>query len=187
MANFHIEGRAKFFPDIQRSYNWELFVPYLPILPGTPLTSEDLTVACKSVQIPERTLDTYKSYFYGQAQVWPITNSFSNEFTVTLEEREDQKVFTTFTNWMQSICSSEPKNPLTGTSGYITKKQYAVSVWLKMYKYNGDAMPFAIRYHNCFPTKIDSVNLDYNSNEAVKFNVTMSYDYYSVSSDGINL
>jgi len=177
--NFTIEGRGKNQADIQRNFLWQFWIPQLPQL-ASQLTFDEIIMACKSIAIPGRTIDLYETYFYGQKQLFPITQSFDNKISITLEEREDQKVYKTITNWMQSICSSDPYSPTATLSSFIIKKQYAVDVWLKLYKYNGSEMDSAIRFRNAYPTNLSEVSLDYNSNESVKFSVEFTYDYYQV-------
>jgi hypothetical protein len=180
---FTIESRAKAIPDIQRSFLWTLFIPTLPHLPGKIISNDDLELACKSTSIPQKSLEIYESFFFGNKQTWPISQSFSSEFSVVLEEREDQAILNLFTLWIDAIMQANPENPNASTSTYLTKKQYAKEVWLKFYKYNGKPMTYAIRYFNCFPKQISEVSLDYNSNESIKLNVTFAYDYFTLFKD----
>jgi hypothetical protein len=181
--SFTIEGR-NISHDIQRSFLWQLWIPVLPILPSSlfnkQLSSDDFTVACKTVSIPSREIEVVETYFYGQKQLFPVNQVCENKLDITVEEREDQLVYTTFSNWMLAICNNDPSSINATLSSLLTKKQYAVDVWLKFYKYSGSNMEYAIRLKNCFPISMSNVALDYNSNNAIQYNITLSFDNQSI-------
>ena len=63
-ANFTINGRAFKYPDVQRNFMWQLFVPgIIGVAPSALLDAEDLLVRCRSISIPQRSNEAITSNF----------------------------------------------------------------------------------------------------------------------------
>jgi len=185
MANFTIEGRQQ-RSDIQRNWLWEIFFPRVPsfvqsILGG--FINEELTLQCRSINIPGRTIESTETYFLGQKQIFPGRQVFSNQVEATFEETEDQQMFRFFNLWMETIHNIDAYS-IFGTAGvgtYLTKQEIAVPMHLRMFKYDGSLMSQKIHFINVFPSTITDVSLSYESNESVKYTVTFSYDLWRIS------
>jgi len=186
MPNFTIEGRRRASADIQRDWMWEIFFPKLPNILSVnvgPQISEELTLQCRSISIPGRTIENLETYFLGQKQMFPGRQTFSNVLETTFEETENQHIFNFFTAWMETIHNIDAFSTF-GTAGigaYLTKKDIVVPMYLRMYKYDGSLLSHKIQFINVYPSIISDVALDYNSNAAVKFSVSFTYDIWRSS------
>lgn len=185
MPNFTIEGRRR-QADIQRNWLWELVFPRLPSFAESVVggnIGEELTLQCRSISIPGRTIENVETYFLGQKQIFPGRQTFSNQIEAVFEGTEDQRIFRFFNTWMESIHNIDAFS-LFGTAGvgsYLTKRDIAVPMHLRMYKYNGSLLSRKVHFLNVFPSAIADVAMSYESNEAVKYSVTFSFDIWRLS------
>jgi hypothetical protein len=175
LANFHIEGRLKHLPDPQRSFNWEI-----DIMDGdSPLDTlkdvGDLKFRVKSINTPQRNIETIDTWFYGLKQSIPGRTTFSNQVNMLIEEGEDQYVLRSIYDWMEKITSVNHKNPFGTLS---SSKKISKNMYIRMLKYNGDYEPYALKLANVYPLSINDVPLDYMSNESLKYDVAFNFDYW---------
>jgi hypothetical protein len=178
MANFSIEGRLKGLKDIERNWLFELVIPDANKLTGGIASDEDLIIRCKTAVIPGRGLDTVESNFAGMKQLFPMKPTFSNSFSVEMEETEDQKITKSLYAWRQLMFDVDPGSAKAGVSSYATKRDACKDIFLLVYKYDGSIMEKKYKFVNAFPSGVEDVAMGYASNEAVKYSVTFSYDYW---------
>jgi hypothetical protein len=185
MPNFTIEGRRR-QADIQRNWLWELVFPRLPSLAEGVLggdIGEELTLQCRSISIPGRTIENVETYFLGQKQIFPGRQTFSNQVEAVFEGTEDQRIFRFFNIWMETIHNIDAYSTFgtAGVGSYLTKRDIAVPMHLRMYKYNGSLLSRKVHFLNVFPSAMADVAMSYEGNEAVKYSVTFSYDLWRLS------
>jgi len=178
MPQFTIEGRAKGLSDVQRNFLWELTILNFDFGESIP---EDLTLRAKSVSIPGRSIEPIETWFYGHKQKHAGRAAFPNQINVQFEETEDQKILKTFYAWFQQIHNVNPLNAFGTLSTTFMKRQYVKRILLSMQKYNGEETKNSIEFVNAFPETMADVSLDMTGNEAVKFDITFSYDYWLLS------
>jgi len=178
MPNFSIEGRLKGLKDIQRNWLYELVIPDASTLTKGEASDEDLIIRCRTAVIPGRGLDTAESNFAGMKQLFPMKPTFSNSFTVEMEETEDQKITKALYNWRQLMFDVDPGSPTAGVSTYAVKRDACKDIFLLMYRYNGASMEKKIKFVNAWPSNVEDVTMGYAANEAVKYSVTFTYDFW---------
>lgn len=194
--NFTIEGRAaSVMKDIQRGFAWEISFPNLGNLIDAVKYNinidnglqEEFTVRARSVQIPERGVEIMESHFGPLKQLFPGKPTFTNNFSVVLEESENQAVIKMLYAWQQSIfditkgySNKLGKRPGNTPAGYVT------DAILQLKKYNGEFEDKLILFKNCFVQNVGSVDLSYDGgNESVKYTAQFGFDWhYLLSSTG---
>lgn len=183
MANFHTEFRLKSQADIQRKYMYEFVVPGIArVSPGTK--EDDLIVRCKQVSIPGRGNEVIESNFMGMKQLFPGRMKFNGVINLTFEETEDMKVMKTFYNWRELIMGANPSGVNPGFGGAANKRAVALDSYIRMIKYNGDPTDFQIKVVNCWPSDVSDGDLAMAANEAVSYNVALSFDFWVLVKGG---
>jgi hypothetical protein len=174
MPNFHIEGRMRGQPDVLTNFMWEVeFVtPLNQKLFGRDV--DGLNIKVKNISTPSRSIDTIETWFYGLKQNIPGRTTFSNQITMTFEETEDQYVLHSIYRWMERIQSMDPLNPFV-TYG---TKSFAMNLFIKQIKYNGEEAPYAIELKKAYPISVNEMNLDYSGNDSIRYDVTFNYGYW---------
>lgn len=181
-TNFTINGRAYKFPDVQRNFMWQMFIPgIITVAPSALLDAEDLLVRCRSISIPQRSNEPITSNFMGTRQFFPgKADPGGGTVTATFEDTEDAAVGRIMYEWQQNIFNVNPRSPLTaGKSRRPLKRQLTRNIYLLMYGYSGVPMPATIRFHNAWVQNVAESPLAYDGNESVKYDVTFQYDYWT--------
>lgn len=177
--SFLIEGR---FPDqeVQRSWLWEIFIPNISTLPipNLSIDEEDIIIRAKSVVQPGFSFDIFEAQHMGFKKQIPIKKNITNKIPVELEEFQDRKVLKLLYGWSNFIFSQDPRDLFVGNSSpiAITRNIYTKNIVLKQYAYNGAELDKSIVLLNAWPSNMSDLNLSYNSNESVKYNVEFSFD-----------
>lgn len=185
MPDFHIDNRLNNLPDVQKTFLWELKIPNIGGIIKSIKDPEELTIRCRSVQIPSRGNETIESNFMGMKQKYASKPTFSQSLPVMFEEYEDQKISKALYEWNNKIFDTNPNSVAAGGSQAIMKRNiagtgYATDLYLYMYTYNKTKLEKAYRFYNAFPTEVADVSLDYAGGDSVKFNVTFSFDYWDL-------
>lgn len=196
--NFTIEGRKLAqIGDVQRTYLWELIIPDAHVIaPDVFSEEEDFIIRVRSTGIPARGIEPIPSNFMTMTQYFMGKPQIDSNISTTLEEFEDQKVSLFLYSWRQTIFNIGP-NPtesvtenvnqsVAGAAAYSSKRSgLARTMYLRMYAYNGDKLPYQVKFINAWPENVESLSLDYTMNESVKYNVSWKFDYWQlVSSAG---
>lgn len=173
MANFTTAGRLKNLGEIQKTYNWELYIPSIE-----DLDQDDMVIRVRNTVIPGRSITPIESHFMGTKSWHAGKTEYTGTFNVQMEEFEDQKVFTALHSWQQAIFDYSPDSPTAGQSKVQDKNGYTRDIVLRMYKNNGVKMEKEIVYFNAWPTSVSDVSLDYTASDSVKYECTFQYDYF---------
>jgi hypothetical protein len=169
--NFSYAGRLTNLPDPQKVWMWELYVN-IPRGINTSVESDDLLLRARTVTIPGRQINPIESNFMGTKAFYPGKTEFTGQITTSLEEREDQKVHSLLTSWMQYIFDWND-----GIQKGANKQDLVSTMIIKPYKSNGKVMPNSHKIYNCWPQAIADVSLDYAGTDIVRYDVTWQYDY----------
>jgi len=182
-ANFTINGRAYKYPDIQRTFMWQLFIPNLSsVVASGP---ENLLVRCRSISIPQRSNEAITSNFMGTRQFFPgKADPGGGTVSISFEETEDMVIQNLMYEWQQKIFNTNPDSLVTaGKSQRPLKRMYVADMFLIMYSYSGIPLRKRIKFHNAWVQQVSEVSLSYDSGEAVKYEVTFQYDYWTLELD----
>lgn len=173
--NFTIDGRLKNLPDIQRQYNFELIIPKI----GS-IDTDGLILRVRTASIPARGNTPIESVFMGMKQYFPGQPTFGSELAVQFEEFEDQLVLQKLYDWSNLIFDINTVATTGGKGGKPRKGEVTADIILKMYTYNGTALPKYITFHNAFIKDIANSALGYAANESVKIDATFQFDYWTL-------
>lgn len=171
MANFHLEGRYKNQSDPLRSFMWEV-----DLIGGSSLVGiDDINLRVKNLSLPSRTIEPIETWFYGFKQSIPGRTSFSNQINLSLEETEEQEVLKSIYDWMEKIQSVDPLELFATLSSV---KRYTKNMIIKLLKFSGKPTKYFIELKNVYPLSINELNLDFNSNDTIKYEVNFNFDYW---------
>lgn len=178
-TKFHVEDRLNGLDDPVRAYNWEVNI--VPTSLGTMVDvfkGDSLTVRCKSISIPDRSLGIIESHFFGMTQRFPGRVQFGGTIDMVIEETEDLLVSTELFQWENKLFNITAGGTNAGASQASKKRQLCADIEIKLFKVNGEELKKKVLIRNCWPSQSGAVQLDYSSNDSVKLNVTFAYDYW---------
>lgn len=181
-TNFTINGRAAKFPDIQRTFMWQMMIPGISqIAPAAMLDTEDLLVRCRSINIPQRSNEPITSNFMGTRQFFPgRADPGGGQVTIDFEDTEDMTISRVLYEWQQVIFNINPDSAISaGKSQRLLKRRMVKDIYLFMFSYAGVPLPKVIRFKNAWVQNVADVGLSYEGGEAVKYSVTFQYDYWT--------
>lgn len=194
-ANFTINGRAYKFPDIQRTFMWQMLIPGISsVAPAALLDAEDLLVRCRSISIPQRSNEPITSNFMGTRQFFPgRADPGGGTVSMQFEDTEDMVVQRILYEWQQVIFNINPVSSkgttlTAGKSQRLLKRRMVKDIYLFMFSYAGVPLPKVIKFKNAWVQAVDPVELSYEGGDSVKYNVTFQYDYWTQFPDtSVNL
>lgn len=186
----YIEGRRiRNFADIQRAFLYEItFSTAYKLVPGWQ--EEDITLRARSFSLPQRGNEPIESNFGAMKQFFPGKPTFGNTIQIQFEETESQAVQRFLFAWQQRIFNvdvghagfTRKRGSDTGTGTYIDNTEttgVCDLVTIKGFRYNGDPLGNKYFLYNVWLQNVDDVSLDYSQNEAVKFNATFQFDFWT--------
>jgi len=183
--SFHIDQRLGSLPDPQKTWTWELAISDISsIVPG--LTSDDLTIRCRSASLPGRGSETIESSFFGMKQKFASKPTFGMTLAVSFEEFEDQKMSKALYAWNNKIFDTNFSSAQAGGSQAVQKRSiagklgYATNIFLNQYTYDRTKLEKSVKFFNAFPQDVGDVGLDYAGSGSVIYNVTFSYDRWEL-------
>ena len=184
-ANFTINGRSNKYPDIQKNFMWQMFIPGITSVASSAiLDAEDLLVRCRSIAIPERTTEAIQSNFMGTQQYFPGRVTPGGVVTAEFEETEDMAISQIFYEWQQNIFNINPASPTgAGKSARPLKRLLAKDIYLLLFSYNGIPLAKSVRFHNAWVQAVSEVPLNYEGSEAIRYSVSFQYDFWTLFPD----
>jgi hypothetical protein len=136
---------------------------------------EDINLRVKNISLPSRSIEPIDTWFYGFKQSIPGRTTFSNQINLSLEENEDQDILKSIYDWLEKIQGVDPLDLFATLSSV---KRYTKNMIIKLLKFNGQSTKYFIELKNVYPLSINELNLDFNSNDAIRFDVSFNYDYW---------
>jgi len=179
MPNLTIAGRAAAIADVQRSFLYEWMIPNINKMTNNVINQEGLVVRIKSAVLPGRSNEIITSVFMGTDQDFPGRIKFAKAIALSIDETEDQIVARAIHEWQQKIFNADPMSPNAGHA-MGSKKDYTTKSILRMYKYNGEKLPFDWVMYNSWPSNMEDVTLDMTSSDKVSRTLTLSFDYWKL-------
>jgi hypothetical protein len=183
----YIEGRKiKNFADIQRNFLYEVsFSTAHSLVPGW--TEEDVTLRARSFSIPQRGNEPIESNFGAMKQFFPGKPTFGHTIQIQFEETESQGVQRFLHAWQQRIFNLNSGHAVhsrkRGDNGTFIDNSNATGicdvVTIKAFRFNGEALENKYYLFNAWLQNVDDVNIDYSQNDAVKFNATFQFDFWT--------
>jgi hypothetical protein len=177
----YIEGRTiAAFADIIRTYNHEIQFNNKNGILSEHWGDEDFTLRARSFSLPSRGNETIESNFGGMKQFFPGRPTFSNTVQITFEETESQKVQRFLNAWQQRIY-----NVNTGHGEYDSKRGtgskdgIADTITITSFDNSGEELPNRYFFINAWLQNVEEVSIDYSQSEAVRYQATFQYDFYT--------
>ena len=186
----YIEGRRiRNFADIQRAFLYEItFSTAYKLVDGWK--EEDITLRARSFSLPQRGNEPIESNFGAMKQFFPGKPTFGNTIQITFEETESQAVQRFLFAWQQRIFNvdvghanfTRKRGDDSGNNAYIDNTAstgVCDLVTIKGFRFNGEELGNKYYLYNVWLQNVDDVSLDYSQNEAVKFNATFQFDFWT--------
>ena len=130
----------------------------------------DISILCKTVNIPGRTLSTYEHDHDRQQNKYPYT-FIDEDVTMTFHLTNDYYMRNMLEQWQSGIFNTE---------SYVTgfKNDYSVDVIIQ--QLNQKNIPvYGVKLEKAYPVSYQSISLDNSSENAViEMSVTFAYDKF---------
>lgn len=180
---FYIEGRRiRKFADIQRNFDYEItFSNMTNLLGSNGWDAEDVTLRVRTFSLPQRGNEPIESNFGAMKQYFPGKPTFGHTMQVQFEETESQRTQNFLFKWQQLIfdinAGHSTVNRKRGDNNYADGICEIATI--TAYRYNGEALDNKYYIYNMWLQNVDDVTIDYSQNEAVKFNATFQFDFWT--------
>lgn len=159
--------------DFATVYQWEmqfLFPPLGVSSAGIWLTEPDWNVRCESTELPQATNQPITISIRGHETKQPGITTYSKQINIVFVETVDNKISGFLKAWKE-ICYRT-------TSGHQWPKEYTDAT-VQILRLNRQLRPiWEYILVGCFCEDAQLGTLDGSSSEAMKPNMTMSYDYF---------
>lgn len=175
------------YTDLQRQSRFEVFFSNIP---GTVLSSGDLSLKCESLDLPGRSFNTFDHRTYGPVIKYP-TQSFSGDLVMTFfctENKtgirktgmEEKRIFEDWMNYMNLYPNNGTQKIDVAYHNFKYKEEYARPIKVVCYSVSG-SVTFEMTFHRAFPTMISPIVMSWNSEQVARVAVSFSYDYFTYS------
>lgn len=141
--------------------------------PVAPLSNLKTPFMVQSAQIPESTLNTIQTNYFGR-QVKLAGNRTFTDWTVSIINDEDFLIRDGMEKWSNAINGLRSN---LRSFNLATTAQYKTNATVTQFSKTG----IPLRTYNfigLFPTSVGAIALDWSSDEVERFDVTFSYDYW---------
>ena len=134
--------------------------------------TSDLSFLCTAAALPGQTLEKTTVNFRGRAlQLTGDSRTFT-DWTMTVLNDTDFKLYKAFERWMNGI------NNITDNEGLTNPNDYQVDGFIDHLDRDGNSIK-QYQMRGCFPTSLDGIALSYGTNDAIEdFGVTLAYQYF---------
>ena len=132
---------------------------------------------CDQFTLPGLNISTQPCLTYGETREMPYQKLYNN-ITVSFYVDADMKVKQFFDDWINQI-----QNPADRTFKYYDDYTHKVQVDVEDLENN---TKYSMFLHECYPKTIQDIQLDYNSKDIMKMQVTLSYRYWETISRPID-
>lgn len=153
-------------PDAAQGWNFDLFFPSIP---GSNLSSENLTYKVKTTTIPTASIEPVKIELHGVARQEAGRATYEHTFNCVIMETVDWATYQAMRQW-RDYMRSWKNNSGTNSSAYKVRLE------LDLYD-NAGAVVRTIVLVGAFPTAIGEVALDGAQSTIIDLNMTFSFDY----------
>ena len=135
-------------------------------------TLRKLELYCEAAALPGMSISTQQSRIFGEFREMPYERLFENvSLTFLIDNTFDTKAF--FDSWINSI-----QDPATRTFRFYN--EYISDVDIVVLDLN-DEPKYVITLYECYPKSISAIQLDYNSKDIMKFQVSLNYRFWKSS------
>ena len=134
--------------------------------------TSDLAFLCTATAIPGQTINKIAVDFRGRKLHLAGDRPAFEDWKITVLNDTDFKLYRAFERWMNGI------NNMTDNEGIANPSDYQVDGFIDHLDRNGSTLK-SYTYRGLFPTTLQSIELDYSTNDAIeKFDVTFAVQYF---------
>ncbi len=142
---------------------------------GNVKTGEQFTYLCQSTELPASTIGIVEVPYRGRIMKLAGDRTFA-DWTNTILNDSDFKIRTALESWIDMM-----DQPLTEGGASVSPLLYKTTAEVKQLDRNGHEIK-TYKFHGLLPSEIGNIAMSYDTNDAVEtFDVTWSYDYFTVS------
>lgn len=171
MARSSINDVVGSIVDPAQSWNFDLIFNKLPM--GLGGDTSMLTIRCQAANLPSVEMETVEVALHGVEVRYRGRRTYSKTFEVTFIENVDYTTYQLFRDWHNLMLSWETN---TGSSSGL----YKVNCTLVCYDDAGNEVK-SIDINGVWPTTVPQIDFDGSQSEAVKPQITFSFDTLSES------
>lgn len=140
---------------------------------GVTDVKQKLMFTCKGATLPATNVGKIETRFLGRVVPQVGDRSFE-DLTLTVINDEDFAVRKAFEGWM---------NQLQNNSDGLRQAANLHSKFVVTQKGKDGGDIYSYTFHNCFPTTVASIELNWDSADTIEeFQVTLAYDYFDGAS-----
>jgi len=168
MAKMSADSLKNNITNPARSYLWEVIFP-------TPLkgNAETYLLRAQSTTMPERSFGSILIPYKQSAGIkYPGKLTYPHAWDITFVEGEDREMIQNFYDWCNEIINDRTN---------IGAVRIKTDLYLHLINTDGTVAK-KINMMGCYPERMSDVNLDYASEEEMKFTITFSYDRWEIVS-----
>jgi len=169
MANIN-DFKARLAGGGARANQFKVTLPF-PGYASVGGETSDLAFLCTATSIPGQTLANIGVPFRGRVLNIAGDRTF-NPWSVTVLNDTNFKLYKAFERWMNGI------NNMTDNEGIANPADYQVDAFVDQLDRNGNTLK-SYTYRGLFPVALDSIALNYNTNDAIEeFGVSFQFQYF---------
>lgn len=150
---------------------------------GLTGVEEKLTFLCNAASIPESKITEIEVPYFGRKIKVAGSRTFGT-WDITIINDEDFLIRKTFEHWMASINGHGTNIRNSGINA--SPASYQSTALVKQFsKGPVESAIRAYKFVNCFPTDLSSIDLSWNSADAIEeFKVTLTFDWWEIDTSG---
>lgn len=130
-----------------------------------------MLMLCDKIDLPGLALTTNEVQVYGEHRSMPYQRIF-DKVNIGFYVDTDMEVKKFFDVWMDSII-----NPITKNMSYY--KNYITDITVFVHDIENNNR-YKVILHECYPSSIGQISMDYAATGVMKLDIGMNYKYYSV-------
>lgn len=154
-------------PDAAQTWNWTMFIPSIPNGGGS--AAQQLTIKCKTTEIPSSKLSQLKIELAGVSKQEAGRAEYDHTFSTTFLETVDYQTYLAFRAWRDYMRSWKNN---TGSDS----RAYKRNLELDMFD-NAPEVGMTVKLMGAWPAELQAIPLDGAGQEAVMISVQWSFDY----------
>ena len=146
-------------------------------------TGTEFSFFCRAASIPGSTMGTVIVPYFGREVKFAGNRTFG-DVSLTIINDENLAVREVFEEWLWALSKNEGNTRLASAEGSGGKPQYFATTTISpLTKFHANKKIASYTLENSFPTDLSEITLDWGDNDSIaEFTVTMTYDYYHISS-----
>ena len=153
-----------------RSNQFKVTLPF-PGYAAVGGETSDLAFLCKASALPGQSIPSIAIPFRGRELKIAGDRAFE-DWSITVINDTDFKLYRAFERWMNGI------NNMTDNEGIANPADYQVDGFIDQLDRNGATLK-SYTYRGLFPTTLQSIPLDYSTNNTIEdFSVTFAIQYF---------